>query len=284
MPPELALIWKPLAAAVLGGLVCGVVGVWVVLMNIPFVGVAMSHAAFAGAVTGLLVGINPLLTAAAFCLAASLLIGPMAERADIEPNVSLGIIFSVVLGFAFLAIGLMRGPRAEALNLIWGSILLVSARDLALMAAATGVVLLFLGSFYKELQAVLYNRETARAVGIPERALFLAMLVLCGLSVTANLSTIGGLLIFSLIVNPPSAAYQLTYRLKTMYLLSALFGVLSCLVGLFVSWLTDAPAGAVIIITSSAVFGLALLLSPKRRAAAMGRVARSEGRGSEAHE
>jgi manganese/iron transport system permease protein len=267
MPPELAVLWKPLVAAVLGGLVCGVVGVWVVMMNIPFVGVAMSHAAFAGAVTGLLLGINPLLTAALFCVAASLLIGPMAERADIEPNVSLGIIFSVVLGFAFLAIGLMRGPRAEALNMIWGSILLVSGRDLALMASATGAVLLFLGLFYKEIQAVLYNREIARAVGIPERALFFAMLVLCGLSVTANLSTIGGLLIFSLIVNPPSAAFQLTYRLRTMYLLSALFGVISCLVGLFVSWLTDAPAGAVIIITSSVVFGLALILSPKRRTA-----------------
>lgn len=265
MPPELAVLWRPLAAAVLGGLVCGVVGVWVVLMNIPFVGVAMSHAAFAGAVTGLLLGVNPIVTAAVFCIAASLLIGPMAERADLEPNVSLGIIFSVVLGFAFLAIGLMRGPRAEALNLIWGSILLVSSRDLALMAVAAVAVLFFLGLFYKEVHAVLYNREIARAVGIPERALFFAMLVLCGLSVTANLSTIGGLLIFSLIVNPPSAAYQLTYRLKTMYLLSALFGVLSCLVGLLVSWLTDAPAGAVIIITSSAVFGLCLLLSPKRR-------------------
>ena len=91
------------------------------------------------------------------------------------------------------------------------------------------------------------------------------MLVLCGLSVTANLSTIGGLLIFSLIVNPPSAAFQLTYRLRTMYLLSGLFGVLSCLVGLFVSWLTDAPAGAVIIIASSAVFGVCLLFSPKRK-------------------
>jgi len=265
MPPELTILGKPAAAAVLGGLVCGVVGVWVVMMNIPFVGVAMSHAAFAGAVTGLLLGVNPLLAAAVFCLAASLLIGPMAERADIEPNVSLGIIFSVVLGFAFLAIGLMRGPRAGALNLIWGSILLVSARDLVLMAVAAAAVLLFLGLFYKEIQAVLYNREIARAVGIPERALFFAMLVLCGLSVTANLSTIGGLLIFSLIVNPPSAALQLTYKLRTMYLLSASFGVLSCLVGLLVSWLTDAPAGAVIIITSSAVFGLCLLLSPKRR-------------------
>jgi manganese/iron transport system permease protein len=227
----------------------------------------MSHAAFAGAVTGLLLGVSPLLTAAVFCLAASLLIGPVAEHADIEPSVSLGIIFSLVLGFAFLAIGLMRGPRAGALNLIWGNILLVSARDLALMAGAAAAVLLFLGLFYKELQAVLYNREIARAVGIPERALFFAMLVLCGLSVTANLGTIGGLLIFSLIVNPPSAAYQLTYRLKTMYLLSALFGILSCLVGLLVSWLTDAPAGAVIIITSSAIFGLAMLFSPKRRPA-----------------
>ena len=284
MPPELAVLARPLVAAMLGGLVCGVVGVWVVMMNIPFVGVAMSHAAFAGAVTGLLLGINPLLTAAGFCIAASLLIGPVAERADIEPNVSLGIIFSVVLGFAFLAIGLMRGPRAGALSLIWGSILLVSGRDLVLMAVAAAAVLLFLALFYKEIQAVLYNREVARAVGIPERALFFAMLVLCGLSVTANLNTIGGLLIFSLIVNPPSAAYQLTWRLRTMYVLSALFGILSCLVGLLVSWLTDAPAGAVIIITSSAVFGVCLLASRKRRLAGTGRGARDEGRGSEARE
>jgi manganese/iron transport system permease protein len=265
MPPELIILWRPLVAAVLGGLVCGVVGVWVVMMNIPFVGVAMSHAAFAGAVTGLLLGVNPLVTAAVFCVAASLLIGPVAERADIEPNVSLGIIFSVVLGFAFLAIGLMRGARTEALSLIWGNILLVSRSDLLLMAAALAAVLLFLALFYKETQAVLFNREIARAVGVPERLVFFAMLVLCGLSVTANLNTIGGLLIFSLIVNPPSAAYQLTYRLKTMYVLSALFGVLSCLVGLVVSWLTDAPVGAVIIITSSVVFGVCLLLSPKRR-------------------
>jgi manganese/iron transport system permease protein len=270
MPPELAVLWRPVLAAILGGLVCGVVGVWVVMMNIPFVGVAMSHAAFAGAVTGLLLGVNPFLAAVVFCLAASLLIGPVAERADIEPNVSLGVIFSLVLGFAFLVIGLMRGSRAEALGLMWGSILLVAGRDLAVMAGAAVVVLVFLWLFYKEIQAVLYNREIARAVGIPERALFFAMLVLCGLSVTANLSTIGGLLIFSLIVNPPSAAYQLTYRLKTMYLLSALFGVLSCLVGLLVSWLTDAPAGVVIIITSSVVFGLCLLLSPKRRRVGLG--------------
>jgi manganese/iron transport system permease protein len=266
MPPEIAVLWRPLLAAVLGGAACGLVGVWVIMMNIPFVGVAMSHAAFAGAVFGLLLGVNPLLTAVAFCLAASFLIGPVAERADIEPEVSLGIIFSIVLGLAFLGIGLMRGPRTEALNYIWGNVLLVSTRDVVLMAAAGLVVVLFLCLFFKEIQAVLFNREVARAVGIPERAIFFTMLILCGLTVTVNLNTIGGLLIFSLIVNPPSAAYQLTYRLKTMFLLSGMFGILSCLVGLAVSYLSNAPAGAVIIITSSAIFGASLLLSPKRRA------------------
>ncbi|HDR00322.1 MAG TPA: metal ABC transporter permease [candidate division WOR-3 bacterium] len=262
LPPLLA---RQLAAAVLGGAACGLVGVWVVMMRIPFVGVAMSHAAFAGAVIGLLVGVNPLVGAAVACVLASVLIGPLAERSDLEPSVSVGIIFSVVLGIAFLGIGLLPGPRTAALSYIWGNILLVSGRDVTVMAVMTGVVLGFLLLFFKEIRAVLYNREVARAVGVPERPLFYAMLVLCGLTVTANLDTIGGLLIFSLIINPPSAAYQLTWRLRTMFLLSALFGVGSCLVGLVVSYLTDAPSGAVIIITSSVAFGLALLFSPKRR-------------------
>ncbi len=257
--------WRALTAAVLGGAACGIVGVWVIMMRIPFVGVAMSHAAFAGAVFGLLFGVNPLLGAAVACIAASLLIGPLAEKADFEPNISIGIIFSIVLGLAFLGIGLMKGPRTGALGFIWGNILLVSGPDVIIMAVMTAVVLGFQVLFFKEIRAVLFNREIARAVGIPEKAFFFAMLMLCGLTVTANLTTIGGLLIFSLIVNPPSAAYQLTYRLKTMFLLSALFGVGSCLVGLVVSWLTDAPSGAVIIITSSVGFGLALLFSPKRR-------------------
>ena len=264
LPP---LLPQQLAAAVLGGAACGLVGVWVVMMRIPFVGVAMSHAAFAGAVVGLLAGVNPLLGAAAACVIASLLIGPLAERSDLEPNVSVGIIFSIVLGIAFLGIGLLKGPRTAALGYIWGNILLVSNRDLIVMAVMAAVVVAFLLLFFKEIRAVLYNREVARAVGVPERALFYAMLVLCGLTVTANLDTIGGLLIFSLVINPPSAAYQLTWRLGTMFLLSALFGVGSCLVGLLVSYLTDAPSGAVIIITSSAIFGISLLFSPKRRRA-----------------
>lgn len=235
------------------------------MLNLPFVGVAMSHAAFAGAIAGLLAGVNPLLTSLLFCVAAALGIGPLADRADVEPNLSLGIVFSLMLGLAFLGIGFLPGPRTEALAFIWGSILLVGVRDLIVLGVCLLAVLGFSLLFDKEITAVLLSRDVARAVGIRERPLFLGMLALCGLAVTANLNAIGGLLIFSLVVNPPLAAYQLTWRLKTMYLLSAVFAVASCLAGLAASWLFDAPAGAVIIVASSVVFGVSLLLSPKRR-------------------
>lgn len=254
-----------LLAAFIGGATCGIVGVWVVMMRIPFVGVALSHAAFAGAILGLLTGINPLLSAVIVCLAATLLIGPLAERGDFDPNISIGILFSLVIGLAFLGMGLIKGPKTEALNFIWGSILTVSPADLLYLMVTGIVVYLVLRLFYKEIQAVLFNREIAKAVGIPEKYVFYLLLILCGLTITFNLNTIGGLLIFSLIVNPPSAAYQLTYSLKIMYVLSALFGVASCILGLFFSYLFNVPSGAMIIIISSLIFGVSFLFSPKRK-------------------
>ena len=116
-------VWRAVAASVLGGAACGIIGVWVILLNIPFVGVAMSHSAFAGAVFGLLLGLNPLVCALVFCVISAFLIGPVADRGDVSVNVSIGIIFSFVLGLAFLGIGLLKGPKTEALNFLWGSIL-----------------------------------------------------------------------------------------------------------------------------------------------------------------
>jgi len=258
---------RALLAAVIGGTACGIVGVWVVLMRIPFVGVAMSHAAFAGAIFGLLLHINPLLMAILLCLASTTLIGPIADRGDFDPNISIGIIFSIVLGIAFLGMGLIRGPKTEALNYIWGNILTISSGDILLLTVVAGLVILFLLFLYKEIKTILFNREIARAVGIPEKFLFYCLLVLCGVTVTFNLNTIGGLLIFSLIVNPPSAAFQLTYNLKTMYLLSIIFAITSCVSGLLISYLFNIPSGAVIIIVSSGIFGICLLLSPKKRVA-----------------
>lgn len=254
-----------LLAAVLGGAGCGTIGVFIVLMRIPFIGVAMSHAAFAGAIFGVLFNLDPLLMAVLFCLASTALIGPIAEKSEFDPNISIGIIFAVMLGLAFLGMGLIKGPKTEAFRFIWGSILMVSRGDLLLMSILGILILLFTVLLFKEIKAVLFNREIARAVGIHEKIIYYGMLCLSGLTVSLNLNTIGGLLIFSLIINPPSAAYQLTYSLKHMFLLSAAFGISSCLVGLLFSYIFNVPSGAVIIIVSSVIFALSLGCSPKRR-------------------
>ncbi|MBN1823049.1 MAG: metal ABC transporter permease [Endomicrobiales bacterium] len=264
-------IWRAAAASVFGGIACGIIGVWVILLNIPFVGIAMSHSGFAGAVFGLLFGLNPLACAVVFCIITALAIGPVADRGDVSVNVSIGIIFSFVLGLAFLGIGLLKGPKTEALNFLWGSILAVSYPQIALLAICAAGILVFLGIFHRETMAVLFSREVAKAAGIPERLILYALLFICGIAVTLNLNTIGGLLIFSLITSAPLAAYQLTYKMKTMYFLSALFAVVSCLAGLFISYLINVPSGAVIVIVSSAIFGVCLLFSPKRRMKKMNR-------------
>jgi manganese/iron transport system permease protein len=252
-------------AAFLGGVACATVGVFVVLMGISFIGVCLSHAAFAGALLGVLLGFDPLLGAFLFSLGTAAIIGPLASRGELNLDTSIGVLFSLMLGLAFIFMGLMSGPKTEMLGLLWGSILTVTRTDLILLGIVTSAVVALVVLFYKEIQAVIFNREIALAVGIPASLILYGILFLTGSTITVSLSPIGGLLIFSLIINPAAAAYQLTYSLKKMFLLSAIFSVVSGWIGLSASYLFNAPSGAAIIVTSSLIFGLASLFSPKRK-------------------
>ena len=252
-------------SAFLGGIACATIGVFVVLMHMPFIGVAMSHAAFAGALLGLWLGFNPLLGAFSFSLAAAAVIGPLADRGELSPETSLGVIFSLMLGIAFLFMGLMPGTKSGALELLWGSILTNTRGDIIFLGIVAVAVVTLVIIFYKEIQATIFHRDMARSVGIMATLVLYGVLFLTGATIAATLRSIGGLLIFSLILNPAAAAYQLTYNMKRMFLLSATFGVLSGWIGLLFSYLFDIPSGATIVITSSVIFMLAAVFSPKRK-------------------
>jgi len=170
-----------------------------------------------------------------------------------------------MLGLAFLFMGLMPGTKSGALELLWGSILTNTRGDVILLGVVAGVVVGLVFAFYKEFQATVFHRDMARSVGIPATIILYGILFLTGATITASLRSIGGLLIFSLILNPAAAAYQLTYSMKRMFLLSAGFAVLSGWIGLLMSYLFNIPSGATIVIVSSAIFGIATVLSPKRK-------------------
>ncbi len=257
---------RALLVGLLGGVACSVVGVLVIGMRLSLIGVSISHAALAGGVIALFAGYDPVIGALIFSVAAAVAIGPLTERGEFGADTALGIIFTVMVGLAFLFMGLMtQVMKTQALGLIWGSILTVSNLDLLVVVMTFALVVGTVTMFYKEVQAIIFNREIALAVGLPASWIFYGLLFLSGITITATLQPIGGLLIFSLIIIPAATAYQLTYNLKHLFLLSAAFGVLSCWLGLILSYFFALPSGASIITLSSLMFLVINVLSPKRK-------------------
>ena len=133
------------------------------------------------------------------------------------------------------------------------------------MALVTALVLAVVILFYKEFKAVMFSRLVAAAAGVRTKFAWYTLLVLCGATVTVNLDTVGGLMLFSMIVNPAASAYQFTYRMDRLFVLAAAFGVLSASSGIAASSFFNLPSGACVVVASSVIFGAALVLSPKRR-------------------
>ncbi|MCX7927798.1 MAG: metal ABC transporter permease [Candidatus Omnitrophica bacterium] len=250
--------------SILAGIGCSLVGVLVVTLQIPFLGVAISHAAFAGAICGIVLGINPLWMAYLFCAIVTFIIGPLADKANFRPEISVGILFSLMLGLAFLFLANIPGAKTEALSLMWGSILTINRTQLLIMAITSLLVLLFLVFLFKQIKVVLFNRQVANSLGIPERFIYYTIIILCSLVITANMSSIGGLLIFSLLINPAASALQLCYTFSRVCIVAVVIGVGSCLLGLLLSYHWNLPTGAMIILVSSIIFMLSLIFSPKK--------------------
>lgn len=256
---------RAVLATLFAGIACSVVGALVVTMRLSFLGVCMSHAAFAGALLGLVLGLHPMSMALALSLIAASSLGPLADRGRLAPDAATGIVFSSFLGVSFLLLALVPGPKSEALGLLWGSVLTATTANVYVLAVVACATVLAAWLFFKEIQTVVFSRELATSLGIPATAVFYGILVASGLTAAASLQSIGGLLVFSLMVNPAAAAYQLTYSLRKMFALSVFFGVASGWIGLALSWTLNLPTGALIALVSCGFFGVACLLSPKRR-------------------
>ncbi len=244
-----------ITAGVVGGASTGLLGVYIVGMRIPLIGICMSHAALAGSVFGYLLGWPQTLCGIAAAVVASVVVSLLThDRLKISTDVALGIILSVTMGLAFLGIGLVSGPKTRVLGLIWGSLLFVSWRDVLVVAATSVVLLLFVVLFFKEMKAILFSRVLAKASGVHEGLVWGLFLALCGATLTVNLNTVGGLMIYSLMVNPAVAALQVCRTFTSVLAAAASFGALSALGGFVVAYHINSPVGACIVLFSTAVF------------------------------
>ena len=255
------------AGAALTGVSCSLVGSFVVRMNLSSLGFAMSHAAFAGAALGLVLSVDPLLLAIGFSTGVAVLLGPLAEKANLPTNVILGVIFSLMisLGLIFLNLIPQTAMSSQALSILWGSILGMTVHNILRLLVLTSAVVIIFFLFFKEFQSIMFSRKLAEASGINTRPFYYLILFLTSVTVAFSLKLVGGLLVFALMVNPASSAYQFFYDMKKIIIFSPLIGVFSCITGVAVSFLLDLPTGSSIAIVSSLIFGVSVFISPKRR-------------------
>ena len=252
-----------LAAAMVGGL-CSVIGVFVVLRGLAFVGAGTSHAAFAGVALGYLMGWPPLLPAIVFGLATVWITGWVEERGRMKLDVSIGILYTTTMALGILFIGLMKTYNAEVYGYLFGSVLSVTPEELQIIGALSVLVLGLLLLFAKELYFIAFDQEMAEASGVPARQIFFLLLTLVALTVVVSLKTVGAILVFAMILIPASTAYQLTHSLATLTLYSAAIGILTSVAGVIISALWDVPSGPAIVLLATTIFFVAVFLSPKR--------------------
>jgi ABC-type Mn2+/Zn2+ transport system permease subunit len=262
---EYAFMQRALIAAVLVGMVCSVIGTYVVLKKLAFIGAGISHSAFGGVALGYLLDVSPLGVAIPFSLATAMAIGWVSRKGRISEDTAIGIFFAGTMALGVLFVGLSTGYNVDLFGYLFGSILSVSTSDiwiiLGLGLGVVGVVLLL----FKEFFFMSFDEEMAAVSGVPVGWLYFLLLGLIAVTVIVSIKIVGIILVAALLVIPAAAAFQLTRGFVRMMLLSVLFGVVSGVAGLFISYYADLASGATIVLTAAAIFLLCFALSPKRR-------------------
>lgn len=256
---------RALVASVLVGLACSLVGVYVVLRNLAFIGDGLAHASFAGIVIAYLMKFNLYVGGLIFAILTALGIGAISRRSEISLDTTIGVLFSAAFALGVLLISRARNYVIDLQDYLFGNVLGVDRLDIILVAALTATVLIIIVLLYKELLFSSFDPLMAQASGLPTTFLYYLLLILLAVTIIVSLQAAGIVLVAALLVTPAATAYQLTNRFGPMMAISAAVGVFSAITGLYASYYLKAASGSTIVLVATGCFLLAMALSPKRR-------------------
>ena len=244
------------------GLVCGLIGCFVVLRGLAFIGDALAHAVFPGVVLSYIAGRSILIGAFVFGALTALGIGILSRSRRVSEDTAIGVLFAAFFALGIVLISRQSGFKRDLGSLLFGSILGVSTSDVVVTFIIGFIVVAILFALLKEFTLVAFDATMARSLGYPVFLLDLLLLLLVSATIVVSLQTVGNILILALIVTPPATARLLTDRLDRMMALSAGIAVLSGVAGLYISFHASTAAGGSIVLTATAFFVIALVFAP----------------------
>ncbi len=239
---------------------CGVIGVYVVLRGLSYIGDAMAHAVFPGIVGAFLLKTNTLFGGLLAAILTSFGIGFVTQRSGLKQDSAIGIIFVGMFALGVVLLSSVKTYAVDLSRILTGDPLGISSADIWLTLGLGVVVGLVLLAFNKELLLVAFDPTEARVIGLPVNRLNNLLLVLIALTVVLAIQMVGTILVVSLLVTSASSARLLTARVSTMMMLGAAIGVVSGVLGLYASYHLSIPPGATVVLTNTFFFLLVLLL------------------------
>jgi len=249
-----------LVAGVLASLACGVVGAIVVVKRMVSISGGISHAAFGGVGLGYLLGFDPIFGALIFTIVAALTMGILRERTRLSEDSMIGILWVTGMSLGVIFIGLSPGYAPDLFSYLFGSILTVPFSDLMVIMILDAVILLVVFLFYEEFLAISVDEEFAAAAGLAVERIYLTLLFLIALTVVVLIRIVGIILVIAMLTIPATIAWQFSYKLKQMMIISSLLSGLFSIEGLWLSYVLNLASGATIILVSVATFLLSILL------------------------
>ncbi len=259
-----------LAAAVLAGGLCSLVGVYVVLRNMSYIGHGLSHAIFGGAVAGYVLGAGIYPGAAAFGVGGALAIACISRRRGVGADAAIGIVSTAAFALGVALISTRRRFTRSFDATLFGNILAVSKTELAVLAVATAITVVFLTVSYRSLLYSTFDREVAKASGIDVDRLELAFSVVLSVVLISAMQVLGVTLIAASVVIPASTARLLTSSFGKLVAISVAVGAASGLVGMYASYYFNVSSGATIVLVSAAIFVAAYLATGLARGSTAG--------------
>ncbi|QYA47688.1 metal ABC transporter permease [Nosocomiicoccus ampullae] len=254
---------KALLTGLVVGIVCGVIGSFIVLRGLALMGDAISHAVLPGVAISFMLGINFFIGAVVVGLLAAIGIGFINQNSNIKNDSAIGIVFST-----FFAIGVLLIAKAntamDLTEILFGNVLTVRDVDRTLTLIVAGVVIFVVVLFYKEFLMTTFDPTMAEASGMPVKTIHYGLMVLLTLVTVVSLQTVGVVLVVSLLITPAATAYLLTKRMSSMIILSASLGGISAIIGLMFSIKFNLSSGPTIVLVATAFFLLAFIFAPKK--------------------
>ena len=263
-PLQFSFIVRALLAAVSVGIVCSVLGTYVVLQGMAFFGDALAHTILPGVVIAFLLGWPLALGALIVGILTALGIGWLTERGELKEDTAIGVIFAGMFALGIALLSTTGTYTVDLTHFLFGNLLGVTAADLWLIAGLSLVVLLTIIAFYKEFLVISFDEILAVTLRLPSRFLRYLLLVLIAITIVTSLQVVGLALMLAMFITPAATASLLSRRLPTMMVVAASIGAFSGVSGVYASYYLNVASGAAVVLVATLIFVLVFLLAPGR--------------------